>query len=193
MPHFPLFVDLSGRLCVIAGGGPVAARKARSLLDYGPELKVIAPDLSPEIFALSNAQGITHGVTLLERPYGGPADIAGAGLVIAATGNRDLNARVAEDARAACIPVNVADDPALCTFFFPALVRRGDLVAGISSSGVCPRLTSRLRERLENDWPAELGDSLDFLGEERRRLKAEGNSNAVIEELDRLISRIIGG
>jgi siroheme synthase-like protein len=87
--------------------------------------------------------------------------------------------------------VNVADDPALCTFFFPALVRRGDLVAGISSSGACPRLTARLRERLEKDWPANLGDSLDTLREERRRLKGQGNADAVIRELDRLISEAI--
>jgi siroheme synthase-like protein len=181
MPHFPLFGDLTGRLCVIVGGGPVAARKAESLLDYGPELTVLAPEPSAEILALSP-------ITLLERPYGGPADIAGAGLVLAATDNRELNARVAEDARAAGIPVNVADDPALCTFFFPALVRRGSMVAGLSSSGACPRLTARLRKRLEQDWPANLGDSLETLKEERRRLKAQGDTGAVIQELDRLIS-----
>jgi siroheme synthase-like protein len=87
--------------------------------------------------------------------------------------------------------VNVADDPALCTFFFPALVRRGDMVAGISSSGACPRLTARLRERLDQDWPPNLGDSLESLKEERRRLKAQGNADAVIRELDRRISRLL--
>jgi siroheme synthase-like protein len=186
MPYFPLFVDLTGRPCLLVGGGPVAARKAESLLDYGPELTVLAPEPSAEILALSQ----TRRITLLERPYGGPADMAGAGLVLAATNNRDLNARVAEDARAAGIPVNVADDPSLCTFFFPALVRRGDLVAGISSSGACPRLTARLRERLDQDWPANLGDSLEALREERLRLKGEGNADVVIRELDRLISEL---
>jgi siroheme synthase-like protein len=191
MPYFPLFVDLTGRLCILVGGGPVAARKAESLLDYGPELKVLAPEPSLEILALSHKHRGERRITLLERPYGGPSDIAGAGLVLAATDNRALNAQVAEDARAAGIPVNVADDPALCTFFFPALVRRGGMVAGISSSGACPRLTARLRERLEKDWPANLGDSLESLREERRRLKEEGNADAVIRELDRLISEAI--
>jgi siroheme synthase-like protein len=148
---------------------------------------MLAPEPSAEILALSQ----TRRITLLERPYGGPADMAGAALVLAATDNRDLNTRVAEDARAAGIPVNVADDPALCTFFFPALVRRGGMVAGLSSSGACPRLTARLRERLENDWPPNLGDSLESLTEERRRLKAQGDADALIRKLDRLISKCL--
>jgi siroheme synthase-like protein len=186
VPHFPLFVDLTGRLCLIVGGGPVAARKAASLLDYGPELTVLAPEPSAEVLALSHA----HHITLLERPYAGPADMAGAALVLVATDNRELNALAASDARAAGIPVNVADDPALCTFFFPALVRRGGMVAGISSSGACPRLTARLRERLEQDWPANLGDTLEALREERLRLRTQGNADVVIRELDRLISEL---
>jgi siroheme synthase (precorrin-2 oxidase/ferrochelatase) len=64
------------------------------------------------------------------------------------------------------------------------------MVAGLSSSGACPRLTARLRERLEQDWPADLGDSLESLREERRRLRAQGNTDAVIRELDRLISKL---
>ncbi|GHV77944.1 hypothetical protein AGMMS49942_27650 [Spirochaetia bacterium] len=153
---------------------------------------MLAPEPSAEILSLSHTHCGTHRdrITLLERPYGGPPDIAGAALALAATDNRELNAQVAEDARAAGIPVNVADDPALCSFFFPALVRRGGMVAGLSSSGACPRLTARLRERLEQDWPADLGDSLESLREERRRLRAQGNAGAVIRELDRLISKL---
>jgi siroheme synthase-like protein len=166
----------------------VAARKAESLLEFGAELKALAPEPSAELLALSQERRIT----LLERPYGGPADMAGAGLALAATDDRDLNARVAEDARAAGVPVNVADDPALCTFYVPALVHRGDLVAGISSSGACPRLTARLREQVERNWPAGLGGSLEALREERRRLKGEGDAGAVVRELDRLISGLLG-
>ena len=188
MPYFPLFVDLAGKGCLVVGGGPVAARKARALLDYGARVTVLAPEPLAEIRALSQVPS----VTLLERPYGGPADLSGAALALAATDNRALNAQVAADARTAGIPVNVADDPALCSFFFPALVRRGGLVAGISSSGACPRLSARLRERLERDWPADLADALETLREERRRLKTQGDAGAdtVIRELDRLIDRL---
>jgi siroheme synthase-like protein len=290
MPFFPLFVDLSGRRCVVIGGGPVAARKIRSLVDFGAQITVLALEASEEVRSLARQDTIT----LEERPYAGPADLAGAALVIsainaqgpkvdaqplnvdaqdlnvdaqllkvdfqdlkvdaqllkvdfqdlkvdaqllkvdfqdlkvdaqllkvdfqdlkvdaqdlkvdaqnlkvdfqtskvAAQGPRELNARIARDAQEAGIPVNIADDPALCTFFFPALVRRGDLTAGISTSGACPRLAARLRERLDEDWPADLGESLEILREERRRLRESAQTGPIVGELDRRISEILKG
>jgi siroheme synthase-like protein len=145
----------------------VAFRKARALIDFGARIRALAPEASQEFRSLAR-DGF---VSLDSRAYGGPEDLAGAVLVIAATDRRELNARIARDAEAAGIPVNVADDPGLCTFFFPALVKRGELVAGISSSGSCPRLTARLREELEKSWPQSLGESLERLKEERRRIR----------------------
>ncbi|MFP3040504.1 bifunctional precorrin-2 dehydrogenase/sirohydrochlorin ferrochelatase [Treponema primitia] len=187
MPFFPLFVDLSGRRCVVIGGGPVAVRKIQALVDFGAKLIVLALEASEEVRALSRQDTIT----LEERSYGGPADLAGAVLVISAANDRELNARIARDAKDAGIPVNIADDPALCSFFFPALVRRGDLTAGISTSGACPRLAARLRERLDKDWPADLGRSLEILREQRRRLRESEHTASIAGELDRLISQML--
>jgi siroheme synthase-like protein len=165
----------------------VAARKATVLLDFGARLMIIAPRPGEEVRALARQVG----VSLCERPYGGPDDLNEAALVIAAADDADVNARVARDAQGLGLPINAADDPDLCSFFFPALVRRGDLVAGISTSGACPRLAARLRERLERDWPLSLTDDLARLKEERGRLKTEGASqDEVRRRLDLLIHEL---
>jgi siroheme synthase-like protein len=187
MPFFPLFVDLRDRRCVVVGGGPVAVRKMQALAGFGARVIALAVQASEEVRSLSRQ----HSITLEERPYGGPADLVGAALVISATNDRDLNARVSRDAKDVGIPVNIADDPELCTFFFPALVRRGDLTAGICTSGACPRLAARLRKRLDEDWPAGLGESLESLKEERRRLRESANAAAISGELDRRIAEIL--
>lgn len=186
-PYFPLFVNLEGQACIVVGGGAVGARKARSLTDFGARVTVLDPAPSPDMEDLGR-QGL---VTILTRPYGGPEELAGARLVIAATGSRELNREVSRDARAAGLPVNVADDPSLCTFFFPALVRRGELTAGISTSGACPALAARLRKDLDERWPAGLGEALEFLKTERQRLKASAAPGERRRQLDRLISEIL--
>lgn len=193
MPYFPLFINLSGALCTLVGGGAVAERRVRTLLDFGLRLTVIAPEPSEAIRALAR-----EGLLRLEpREYAGAGDLQNAGLVIAAANNRELNRRVAADAQKAGILVNAADDPRRCSFFFPALVRRGELVAGLTSSGSCPGLTARLREELDKTWPAGLGERLAALKDERRRLRAEDAGGPSGEpgsgwraELDRLIRSI---
>jgi siroheme synthase-like protein len=197
--YFPLFVNLSGRFCLLAGGGSVAARKARSLVDFGAVPVVVDPAPGEGVRSLER-RGFLR---VRERVYGGPGEIAGAALVVAATGDRELNRRIAADAGAAGIPVNVCDAPELCGFFFPALVKRGDLVAGISTSGLCPRLAARLRRRLDRLWPSGLGTVLERLGEERRRLRGPAGSAGsadpadlagparTIGRLDPLITRLL--
>lgn len=180
MPHFPIYINLTGQLCIFVGGGVVAARKARTLLDFGANVTVLAPEPSEDILALSRKKHIT----LLRRAYCGRKEIEGAALVIAATDDKKMNEKVSFDARALGIPVNVADSPSLCTFFFPALVRRGDLVAGISTSGACPRLSAHLRKRLDEQWPSHLGAALAELKEKRRYIL--GNSAEPAERLSQL-------
>jgi siroheme synthase-like protein len=194
-PRFPLFVDLDGRPCVVVGGGRVAARKAGTLLAFGARVTVIDPRPGEDIAKLSRRPpcggDLSGNLSVFARPYAGPGDIAASALVIAAADDRELNARVARDAGAASIPVTVADNPALCSFFFPALVRRGDLVAGISTSGGCPRLASRLRSRLEKDWPQSLAEEILRLKEERGRLKETLPVNEVLRRLDLLIDEFL--
>jgi siroheme synthase-like protein len=176
-----LFVDLVGKDCLIVGAGTVAVRKARSLLNFGAKLRVVDPKPSESIKALS--------LTLLSRPYRSPEDLTGATVVIAATDKKELNNLVAQDARAAGIPVNVVDDPERCTFFFPALVRRGELVAGISTAGCCPRFSALFREYLDAALPPNVGEVLELLSLERQRLP----SSERIQRLDSLIVPLLTG
>jgi siroheme synthase-like protein len=187
VPYFPLFVNLAGRFCLLVGGGAVAARKAQALIDFGASLTVVDPEPSENIRSLER-QGL---LGIRERAYGGTGEISGAALVVAATNDRELNQRIARDAEAAGIPVNVSDAPDLCSFFFPALVRRGELVAGISTSGACPRLTARLRQQLDRCWPSGLGEALEQLKEERRRIRESSDPAETIQRLDVLITGLL--
>ncbi|MDR2534454.1 MAG: bifunctional precorrin-2 dehydrogenase/sirohydrochlorin ferrochelatase [Treponema sp.] len=186
MSYFPLFIDLTGKRCVVVGGGAAAARKAKTLLDFGAAITVLDPSASDEIRALSPP------IALREYAYTGAAELSGAALVIAATDKPEVNRQVGEDAKKQNIPVNVVDDPELCTFYFPGIVRRGELVGGISTSGGCPRLTARLREQLETLWSPALGETLKVLKTERRRLRAAGaDTGEIIQRLDLMIARLV--
>lgn len=130
MGYFPFFVQLQHVPGLIVGGGTVALRKAEKLLPYGPKLTVVAPDICPELAALPS-------LTLVRRPFRGE-DVGRMAFVIAASGDRALNHRVARLCREKGIPVNVVDDKEACSFLFPALVKRGELSVGISSAIAIP-------------------------------------------------------
>lgn len=122
LSHFPLFMDLSGALCVVVGGGTIAARRAEVLVRFGARVVVISPDW----------RGKAEGVHWIPRPYI-PGDLEGAFLAVAATDCRDVNRQVGREAKALGIPVTVADCREECTFFFPAICTGGGVVAGVVS------------------------------------------------------------
>lgn len=159
MAYFPLFIDLTGKTVLIAGGGPVAARKARVLLDCGPRVVVCAPQPTGELEALEQ-------VELLRRPFS-PELLEGVSLAVAATGDRAVNHQIAVLCRARAIPVDVADSAQESTFLFPALVRRGRLTVGISTGGASPAAAAYVRRTLEGQLPESLGPILDWLEEQR--------------------------
>lgn len=167
MAYFPLFIELEQKPCLIVGGGTVALRKAEKLLSYGALLTAAAPDFAPGWDALPGR------VTLLRRAFCA-ADADGQTLVIAATNDAAVNAAVAAQCRAARIPVNAVDDPANCTFLFPALVRRGALSVGISTGGASPTAAACVRRRVEDALPegGAWEQVLDFLAAQRPRVKA---------------------
>ena len=163
MAYFPLFLDLSGKTVLIVGGGPVAARKARVLLDYGPRVLVCAPRFAPELEQLSGAE-------LLRQPFV-PELLEGVSLAVAATDDRVLNRTVSQLCREGGIPVDVADSREESTFLFPAVVRQGRLSVGISSGGSSPTACAYLRRELEGSLPQALGPILDWLEELRGELR----------------------
>ena len=165
MKYYPVFWDICGKKCVIVGGGEVAARKAERLLNCGAEVFVISPKLTPELAALKDKNLISH----IASEYSGDL-IEEAALIIGATDDEKINARISSDARAKGIPVNIVDDPQKCDFILPALVQRGDLAIAIGTGGKSPALARHLREELESEYGSEYEILLNILGNMRGKM-----------------------
>ena len=174
MPHYPINVNLAHRRCLVIGGGAVAERKVETLLEFGAEVVVIAPEISPGLSDLVSRRLIQHFASSYQSDLSDPTDPSDRPfLVFAATDDREVNKQVSADCQSRGILVNVADDPELCTFFVPANVRRGDLIVSISTSGKSPAMARWLRERLEATLGLEYGRLADILGALRSEVKAK--------------------
>jgi siroheme synthase-like protein len=166
---YPIALVLEGKRVLLVGGGKIAVEKLAPLLRAGADLTVVSPTARSEIVALADTGRITwHG-----RPYQ-PEDLNGCTLVIAATDDRPLNARIVTAARTAGILTQAVDDIPYCDFFAMAIVNRGELQVAISTNGRSPAFARWMRERLDTDLPAEYGDLLAVLGDVRDTLKAQG-------------------
>jgi len=143
--YMPVSISMQNRKCLVVGGGRVALRKVDTLLNYEAEITVIAPELDKKIEYYAE-----KGMLKAEkRPYK-PPEAALFGLVISASDDNDINKQVHDDCRGAGVPVNVVDNPPLCDFIFPAVVRRGCISVAVSSDGKAPFLSGHLRFILEN-------------------------------------------
>ena len=171
MKFYPIFVRLSGRPCVVIGGGEVAERKVEGLLRAGALVTVISPQLTPALRGHVRSGEVAHH----ERAYA-RGDLAGAFLAYAATDDEEANAAIAAEAAEEGVLLNAVDRPALCNFIVPAIVERGDLVIAASTSGASPLMARRIREDLEERFGAEYGEALRILGRVRRRLHQEGRT-----------------
>lgn len=138
--YYPIFLDLQGRPVLVAGAGKVALRKTRGLVEAGARVTVVAPEILPEFARLP--------VTLLRRSIQ-DSDLSGMTLIFTATGDRQTNRKVAEEARRLGIPVNVADAARECDFLVPARLRHRDLQIAISTGGVDPQQAAEMRRKLE--------------------------------------------
>jgi precorrin-2 dehydrogenase/sirohydrochlorin ferrochelatase len=167
---------------LIVGGGAVAARKARALLASGAHVRVVAIEIGPDVRALA---GVHERLHFEARPYAS-ADVGSAQLVIAATSDRAVNRRVADDGHAAHRLVNVADDPARGNCRTTATHRAGDLVIGISAGGV-PNAAARIRDSLAARFDDRYGHAVAALAMLRRRLVDAGDSDAWHRAADALI------
>ncbi|ARP80241.1 uroporphyrinogen-III C-methyltransferase [Bordetella genomosp. 8] len=166
MKLFPLFADLNQRLVLVVGGGAVAARKAQALLEAGARVKVGAPELNPELAALAQAGRVTHIPGRFDEAW-----LDDTWLVVAATDDETVNARVAVAAGARRILANVVDDPKLSSFQVPSIVDRSPLIVAVSSSGVAPVLARRMRERIESLFDHALGPLAELAARYRARIR----------------------
>ncbi|HYH78433.1 MAG TPA: bifunctional precorrin-2 dehydrogenase/sirohydrochlorin ferrochelatase [Longimicrobium sp.] len=164
--RYPVMLDVSRLRVLVVGGGEVALRKVRGVIDAGGKPSVLSPTVVPELERLV-AQ---HGLDWRSRRYE-DGDVRGFTLVFAATDVPEVNDAVAREAEAAGALVNAADDGADSTFHVPAVIRRADVVVALSTGGASPLLSRRLRERLEAVVTPALGRTATRLADVRDRVR----------------------
>ena len=190
MSLFPIFLKLTARPCIVIGAGNLAESKIESLRAAEAAVTVISPWASPAIVALAAA----GEVTWLQRPYQ-PGDIApGTFLVVTATDVPAVNRAVYLEATGKEILCNAVDDPPYCDFYFPSIVKRGDLQIAISTAGDSPALAQRLRKEINAALPLDMGAWLAELGNLRREvLQLEPLNEARKQLLHTLATREVCG
>ncbi len=167
MQYFPMFFDINDRPCLVVGGGDVAARKVALLLRAGAKVTVVSPELGDNLAARHARGEIDH----LARAFD-EGDLDGRALVIAATDDKSVNRRISELCRARNLPVNVVDQPELCSFIVPSMIDRSPLQVAVSTGGAAPVLARLLRARLETMIPAAYGRLAELMDAFREQVKA---------------------
>lgn len=167
MDYLPIFINIRQRPCAVIGGGAVAARKIALLRKAEASVRVISPDLVDELAALADKGLIEHQARGFED-----RDIDDCALVIAATDDRKLNEGISQMARARYLPVNVVDNPDLCSFIMPSIIDRSPVQIAISTGGASPVLARMIRTRLEGLIPASYGRLGALVESFRSKVKA---------------------
>jgi len=191
--YYPVFLNVNGKKCVVVGGGQVALRKVRVLLEHGADVEVIGPGLCPALVRLAES-GEIHALT---REYQ-EGDLKNAFVTIAATDNSDINQRVVMEARRSAVLVNVVDDAGNSDFIVPSYLRRGDVTIAVSTGGKSPALARKIRSRLEKELGDEYALLACLIGEARdevrqQGIKLDGDSWQEAIDLDLLIDLLRKG
>ncbi len=164
---YPVFLRLSGRPCLVVGGGRVAERKVGDLLECGAAVTVVAPAAVPGLERAAREGRLRRLARGFEE-----ADLEGVFLAVVATDTPELNQRIHQLAEARGVPVNVVDQPELCSFIVPAVVRRGEFQLAVSTGGASPVLARKVKEELERMFPERYGLIVRELEGIREQLKA---------------------
>lgn len=169
MNYYPICLDLKDKKCVVVGGGEVALRKVKSLLEAEAKVVIISPEIIFGIRELIDKNKITY----LKQEYKSDDIAEDTFLIIAASNNKQLNAQIANEAKKLNLLVNVVDAPDLCNFIIPAILRRGDLIISISTSGKSPALAKKIKEDLQSIYGVEYEALVDLLGDLRQKVQAK--------------------
>jgi siroheme synthase-like protein len=167
--YYPMFFNLQGKRCVVIGGGKVALRKIKTLLECGARVTVISPNPHPEISKLS----VERAIRLIQHDYKA-RDLKDAVVAIACADVKKVNRKAADEATKARVLVNVADDPERSDFIVPSSFRRGNLTIAVSTGGTSPALAKKIRTKLEKDFGEEYASLLSLIGEVRSTMKRKG-------------------
>lgn len=166
--YYPIFINLKHKKCIIIGGGHVAERKVKGLIDTGAHIIIVSPYITDELALLAKEGKIIH----LKKNYE-KNDIKDAFLVIGATDSRNVNEEIRNDCRKHDIPANIVDSPEDCTFTVPSVIKRGPLTITISTDGKSPALSKKIRKEIENIYGEEYGKFAVLLGNLRERIQKE--------------------
>jgi len=169
MRYYPVFLDIAGKPAVVIGGGHIALQKVQGLLDAGADVTVVSPELLPELQDLVSKGRLSH----VPRGYQA-GDLEGFALAFVATDDRSVNAEVTKEARERRVLVNAVDDPPNCDFIMPSIVRKGDLIVAISTSGGSPAMARKFREQVEEFFSEEDAGLLALASEVRREFRDNG-------------------
>ncbi len=167
MKYYPACLDVRNRDCLVVGGGAVAFRKARTLLDCGACVTMISPAFADDWNTIDETACLSRVV----RPYRSE-DVAGRFLIIGATNDEAENRKISRDALRLNILCNIADLPDACNFILPSIINRGDLIVTVSTSGKSPAFAKRLRKSLEKSFGEEYTEFLRLMGAIREKLLA---------------------
>lgn len=184
MGYLPIFLDLSGRKCLLVGGGKVAERKVQALLEAGAGVTLISPEVTATLERMAAAGQLRHLARRYQR-----GDLRGASLVFAASDDEAAHRAIAAEARELGIPINVADEPELCDFIAPAVSSRGALKIAVSTSGLSPGFAARVRDEIEHEIGVEYGVALVIIGAARQwllsRVRSQSDRARIMKELSR--------
>ncbi len=190
MGYYPIFLELTGRPCLVVGGGPVAERKVEGLLAAGAAVTIVSPELTRRLRALVGEGRVRH----VARSYRS-GDLDGHQLAFVATDDGSVNGAVARDGRERSVWVNAADDPAHCAFILPSVLRRGELQVAVATGGASPALSRAIREELEAYFTDDYAALSHLAAEVRRELgprhprpSAETWQRALSPDLRRLLA-----
>ncbi len=171
MDYLPITLNLEGKTCLVVGGGQVALRKTKALLKAKGEVKLVAPDVLPELVEISK-----NNKLVLNKKRFSDEDLERVDLIIAATNDLQVNAHISQLAQSKNIWVNVVDELEHCSFITPAIIDRSPLLIAISTGGIAPVLARKVREKIEWLLPRNLGSLLDNLVGFREKIKARYQS-----------------
>lgn len=171
MSYYPIFLELEGKIALVIGGGRVSERKIETLLSYGASIDIVSKKLTDKLKGLVEVGRIRHLGEEFREAY-----LDSAFLVVAATDDKQLNHKVSERARERGLLVNAVDQPADCNFIVPSVVKRGDLLIAISTSGKSPALSKKIRRELERQFGREYETFLPLMGRLRKEILSKGLS-----------------
>lgn len=175
MAFFPFYSDIENRNVLIIGGQTVALAKAKKMLEFGARVKVVSTTICEELKSLP--------IEIVCRQYVDADITEDTDIVISACADAGLNEHIFELCRNRKIPLNVVDDKRLCTFIFPAIVKREDLVIGISTSGSSPIAARWLKREISDIVPENFGELLEYMAEQRKYVKDVSSEERVRGEI----------